>query len=326
MSRLIRASDDNIADYLQLFVNRLAYTQQSSVPNAQKGRHWYYRPKDKRTKRYRSLNRDTVRKHLEGAITIGLYSTNPTTQRCKWVAIDADYPKAMDDLLRLRSELRTDGVETALEQSRRGGHLWLFANAPLLARDCRRYIGHLAERLRVPLRGERLTNGHTAKEGIEIFPRQDEVTPTSFGNALRGPLGIHRASLTRYWFYEASCTLDEQLRYLKELPKLTQEQLSTFVAALPSDQEEPTRRQPSQRFSPTSGREFRILDYISKKIRHGNNFYARCPSCAQAGKDKGGDNLAISISNPRLYKCWAGCSKHEIRAALGCPIRTRIAS
>ena len=27
--------------------------------------------------------------------------------------------------------------------------------------------------------------------------------------------------------------------------------------------------------------------------------------------------------DPRFYKCWAGCSREMIRAALGCPIRVR---
>jgi hypothetical protein len=41
------------------------------------------------------------------------------------------------------------------------------------------------------------------------------------------------------------------------------------------------------------------------------------------GHDRSGDNLAIQIKNPRFYKCWAGCTKEEIRAALGQPIRKR---
>ena len=43
---------------------------------------------------------------MEGRITVGLYAINPSTQadgfisqRCKWVAIDADYKNAMEDLL-----------------------------------------------------------------------------------------------------------------------------------------------------------------------------------------------------------------------------------
>jgi hypothetical protein len=71
--------------------------------------------------------------------------------------------------------------------------------------------------------------------------------------------------------------------------------------------------------------EFRILDYVRTTRKDTRNWWARCPSCAQAGHDRSGDNLAIQISNPRLYKCWAGCTKEEIRAALGRPIRRKVA-
>jgi hypothetical protein len=71
--------------------------------------------------------------------------------------------------------------------------------------------------------------------------------------------------------------------------------------------------------------EFRILDYVRATRKDSRNWWARCPSCAQAGRDRTGDNLAIQIKNPRLYKCWAGCTKEEIRAALGQPIRRKVA-
>jgi hypothetical protein len=59
----------------------------------------------------------------------------------------------VEDLLKLQWELHQDGVEAALEKSRRGAHLWIFAEEPLLARDCRIYIYNLATRLRVPVKG-----------------------------------------------------------------------------------------------------------------------------------------------------------------------------
>jgi hypothetical protein len=71
--------------------------------------------------------------------------------------------------------------------------------------------------------------------------------------------------------------------------------------------------------------EFRILDYVRTTRKDSRNWWARCPSCAQAGHDRSGDNLSIQIRNPRLYKCWAGCTKEEIRAALGQPIRRKVA-
>ena len=39
----------------------------------------------------------------------------------------------------------------------------------------------------------------------------------------------------------------------------------------------------------------------------------------EAGRDRSGDSLAISIDEPRKYMCWAGCSKEMIRAAPGFP-------
>ena len=133
---------------------------------------------------------------LERSANRWLYALNPKTQRSKWVAIDADYENALVDLLKLQWELHQDGVEAALEKSRRGAHLWIFAHKPLLARHCRIYIYNLALRLKVPVKG-----GSDLAEGIEVFPRQDELGPDQFGNAIRGPLGIHRATRRRYWFY-----------------------------------------------------------------------------------------------------------------------------
>ena len=46
------------------------------------------------------LAEKTVADHREGKLTIGLYAINPLNQRCKWVAIDADYASAMDDLIK----------------------------------------------------------------------------------------------------------------------------------------------------------------------------------------------------------------------------------
>ena len=303
------------ARYFALFVNRLAYTVQSHRPDT-KGKHYYYRPKDDR-----SLSLETLREHLNGQHTIGLYALNPKTQRSKWVAIDADYESALDDLLKLQWELRQDGVDAALEKSRRGAHLWIFADKPLLARHCRTYIYNLALRLRVPVKG-----GAGLAEGIEVFPRQDELGPDQFGNALRGPLGIHRAVEKRYWFYGADYEIEAQLSYLERIKKITEAELAAFVHGLEMPQEfRPRTKIELPPYDPTR-REFRILDHVRPVRKRSGNYWARCPSCAQQGRDRGGDNLAISVTDPRKYKCWAGCAKEMIRAALGQPIRVRKAS
>jgi hypothetical protein len=81
-----RASPLLVGDYFRLFVNRRAYTVQSALPHPHSGRHYYYRPTDKKTGAGLSLRAETLRRHLEGEITIALYAINPATQGCKWVA------------------------------------------------------------------------------------------------------------------------------------------------------------------------------------------------------------------------------------------------
>ena len=307
-----QATTDMATRYFDLFVNRLAYTSQSHKP-APNGKHYYYRPPDSRR-----LSLATLQEHLNGQLTIGLYALNPRTQRCKWVAIDADYENALEDLLKLQWELRQDGVEAALEKSRRGAHLWIFAERTLVARDCRIYIYNLALRLKVPVKG-----GAGFAEGIEVFPRQDQLKPEEFGNAIRGPLGIHRATGKRYWFYGADYQVEAQLDYLERLRKITEAEMTRFITGMEMPEEfRPKPRIELPPYDPTR-REFRILDHVRPGRTRSGNYWAQCPSCAQQGRDRSADNLAISVADPRKYKCWAGCSKEMIRAAVGHPIRVR---
>ena len=315
MQRADSATPAMAAKYWSLFVNRLAHTVQSQKPGDD-GKHYYYRPKG----RHR-LSFETIQQHLNGQVTIALYAINPKTQRSRWVAIDADYESALEDLLKLQWELRQDAVESALEKSRRGGHLWIFADQPLLARDCRIYIYNLARRLRVPVKG-----GAGLAEGIEVFPRQDELRADEFGNAIRGPLGIHRAVRKRYWFYSADYNLESQLEYLNSLRKITEKEMTRFVAGLTMPEEfQPKPKAVLPPYDPNRC-EFRILDHVGPVRRRSGNYWTKCPSCAQQGRDRSSDNLAICVADPRKYKCWAGCAKEMIRTAVGCPIRTRIAS
>lgn len=314
-------SQETASDFMRLFVNRGAYGMQAvrSLPN---GSVPYYLVRDWQTKEPKPLDADVVRKHLNGDLTINLYAINPETQRSKWVAIDADFDGSLESLFQLQWELKRDGVDAALEQSRRGGHLWVFAETPLLASECRIYIYNLALRLGVPVKGGGL------KDGIEVFPRQDRIEDGEFGNAIRAPLGVHRKTNQRYWFREAAFTPEAQLNYLNELKKLTEAELRTFIQGLTL----PTAYRPVLTppyippVSPSVRAEFRILDYVRATRKDGRNWRARCPSCAQIERDRNGDNLSIQIKNPRLYRCWAGCTKEEIRAALGQPIRCKVAA
>jgi hypothetical protein len=139
-------------------------------------------------------------------------------------------------------------------------------------------------------------------------------------------MGVHRKTNLRYWFYDAAPTPEAQLAYIGRIKKLTEEELKTFIRGMSLPEAyKPTVVAPyvPSRSTYSNQSEFRILDYITTRRKDHRNWWARCPSCAQIGKDRSGDNLAIQIKDPRFYKCWAGCTKEQIRAALGQPIRTK---
>src|SRR5580700_8888996 len=265
-----------VKEYVNLFVNRRAYTIQSVRPHPQRGRHYYYRPTERSSGAPLHLNEKTISDHIEGKITVGLYAINPANQRCKWVAIDADYTNALEDLLKLQYHLTQDRVQPAMEMSKRGGHLWIFLATPLLAKECRIYIYDLALRLGVPVKGAGLA------DGIEVFPKHDAIGAGEFGNAIRGPLGIHRGANRRFWFYGADYTLAAQIAYLNGLRKVTEEELGRFIAGKerPAAVSSPAPRRNTlpQRRRGRDGSDFRILAHVGAVRKVGRNYITRCPS------------------------------------------------
>ncbi len=323
MDHRLPATLDMAREFRERFVNRRAYTIQSLRPHPESGRHYYYRPKPKNGGEPLELTVETVRRHLAGEITIGIYAINAVTQRCKWMAIDADYKTALEDLIKVQRQLQNDGIAAALEKSKRGGHLWIFFEQPVLAREARIYIYHVAGKLGVQVKGTGLA------DGIEIFPKQDQLRREEFGNAIRAPLGVHRGAREsrgwRYWFYGADYKLEDQLAYLSGIARVKEAHLQRMVAgkAIPKEFAQYARRTERPKYFESKPGDFRILDYVEVKRQVGRNWVNRCPSCAAQGRDRSGDNLAISVEEPRKYCCWAGCTKDMIRAALGRPISER---
>jgi hypothetical protein len=315
---ILPATAAQAAEYMAWFVNRRAYTRQTDRPDKESGKYYFYRARKRGTEEPLALDKEIVRKHLAGEQTIGLYAVDPTTQRSKWVAIDADYEGAYRDLRKLKWELAQDGVHAAVEMSRRGAHLWILCEEPLPAKLCRVYVYNLALRLDVPIKGT-----FRQVEGIEVFPRQDEVGPGKFGNSIRAPLGIHRANMHRYWFEDAPSELEAQLNYLRQVKRLTADELIAFTEGLSIPESVLGRPAVAQPTYTGDRRGFRILDHVTGRLkREGSDYRTQCPSCGLKGDPKA-HHLAVSIANPYLYRCWAGCTKEMIRRALGQPVPQR---
>src|SRR5712692_687898 len=118
MDHRLPATLEMAREFSQLFVNRRAYAIQSLRPHPESCRHYYYRPKPKNGGESAELTGETVRRHLAGEITIGIYSSNAVTQRYKWMGIDAGYKTAVEDLIKVQRQLQTDGIEASLEKSK----------------------------------------------------------------------------------------------------------------------------------------------------------------------------------------------------------------
>ena len=104
---------------------------------------------------------------------------------------------------------------------------------PVLAKHARVYIRHLAGKLSVQVKAS------GPSDGIELFPKQDRIDRTQFGNAIRGPLGVHRAVNRRYWFYGAQHDLEAQMKYLRELTARHGETAFELIAGLAFEEERP---------------------------------------------------------------------------------------
>lgn len=252
-----------------------------------------------------------IRRHLIGQHTISLPTLNRVTNCGSWFALDADYDGSDKHLDLIAEAMRDDGLFPAREESRRGGHLWILSSDPIPARQSRIYLYNLMDRLGYKIRGVR---GN--KDGIEIFPKQDKLDENKIGSALRGPLGIHRKVMQRFWFTDAEPNLRAQFAYLRSLPRCTRAQMDdlTLGVDMPADllpQPKPVRSTPFPR------EDFNILDYVSGPRKSGaRDYFVQCPSCAAGGGDNDGDNLHITDKGDRwVFHCFVGCSFTDIKQA-----------
>jgi hypothetical protein len=317
---ILPVSSQMVEDYWNWFVvNRRTYLVQRHTP-MENGRYSYYAPRVKNTEDKLPLTPKDVELHLAGLKTISLYAIEPEHSTCKWIAIDADHANAFSHLAAVQHDLKQDGIEALLEKSRRGGHLWIFAAEPLPAALCRILVYNIALSIGIPIKGF-----NREVDGLEIFPKQDRLEDGFFGNAIRGPLGVHRATSNRYWFDRASSNMRAQFDLIRNARRLTLAELQARTDGITIPiVDEPAS--PVRAFIPTvgSGRPaFDITQYVTIRRQDSRNMWGQCPSCEKGGKDRGKDNLAIKKSDPRMYKCWAGCTKDDIRAACGYPPATR---
>jgi len=146
------------------------------------------------------VTRAVVQAHVRGDRSIGLYLLDARDQ-CRYGVLDHDgyrldrdadgqVRRSPEDGVRVlqgvRQRLAQHGLDAAVESSRRGAHLWIFASEPVAARDMRALLSWAAD-----------------GRAMELYPKQD-TRGSGVGSLIRAPLGVHRVSGRRYGFLAAS--------------------------------------------------------------------------------------------------------------------------
>lgn len=215
MSALNASSGMLLDDFAARFVNR-------SRPYAIQERDGTYRW------RYDDLTAEIVAAHLQGELTLAL-SSSDEIGRCRWLCLDVDTSRGLSRLLQLRPVLTEMGLPGLVEASRRGGHLWLLLESPLLA--------HTARAALLAALHQACATG-TELPAFELYPNATPVsgTATTLGHAVRLPLGVHRLTGRRYALFDAyglPCaftTTEAALRFVLSWPPVDLSRLLALAA------------------------------------------------------------------------------------------------
>ena len=142
-----------------------------------------FQKKPDAAKEYFPLTDQVIHDHLTGKLTAGVYSLL-TDETCWFLAADFDKATWQDDVRAFLNTCAEWKVPTVLERSRsgKGGHVWVFFEAPLPAR--------LARELGAAILTRTMERRHQL--GLDsydrFFPSQDTMPKGGFGNLIALPL------------------------------------------------------------------------------------------------------------------------------------------
>jgi hypothetical protein len=172
---------------------------------------------------FQRLDRLALLAHMQGKETLALSARDDLGQ-CRWVCVDADAPDGLDHLRLVQQALESHALPSLLEQSRRGGHLWLFFTLPQPASLATGLVHGVLDSL---------YGSRQLPKVLEVFPDHTEL-----GHAVRMPLGIHRRTGMRYPFLDhsgASVDLEDlpaAMAFALAQPVIRPEQLRALAAQL----------------------------------------------------------------------------------------------
>lgn len=227
------------------------------------------------------LTLDMVAAHLEDyrhpdrpTITIGAYALDEISQ-AKWVCFDADSESQWDELLEMARTLRNSGIPGYLEQSRRGGHFWLFT--PQISGSIARRFGHQLAR-------------EYGVAQIEIYPKQASLEGLEGGGSfVRLPLGLHRKDRKVHYFINPDLTplaptIREQLIMLAAPHLVSPDFINEIVSRAPEEKPvspsptfEKVKSVPGEKLSDRLMARVSVYDFVGQFVELDNRGVGRCP-------------------------------------------------
>jgi hypothetical protein len=172
---------------------------------------------------HETLGVEQLYRHLRGTLTLGTYVLDEQS-RARFVVLDADDDFTWHRLGQLANTLLQEGIPAYREESRRGGHLWLFLHSKVHGRDARAFGRGLLATYEI--------------DGVEVFPKQDRLD-TGPGSLIRMPFGVHRVAQRRYGFCRAdgsllAPTIREQLSVLRDPDTVPQAFFDAYRSSMPA--------------------------------------------------------------------------------------------
>jgi hypothetical protein len=236
--------------------------------------------------------------HLKGELTLGAYVLDQDS-RVRYLIFDADDEAEMEKIANMKDDLVQAGICSYLEQSRRGGHLWLFFPNLIPGKEVRTFSRKIVKAYGL--------------ENIEFFPKQDKLT-SGPGSLIRLPFGVHRKDGQRYGFINSDGTplahsFADQIRILSTHQTVPEDFMKSYRMVGISD----PRGDNLEKLEPLSGaisqqikEAISVLDFVGQYVDLSPSGRGLCPF-----HDDQHASFSVNAEGNYWY-CFAGCGGGSI--------------
>jgi hypothetical protein len=239
--------------------------------------------------------------HMKGQITLGTYILDQNSNT-RFIVFDADDDCTFKCLVYMSKVLAKADMPSYLEESRRGGHVWLFFAHAMPGSKARAFGRGLLAYFQV--------------ENIELFPKQDKLT-NGPGSLIRMPFGVHRLSGRRYDFFRPNFeplapTIMEQITALSD-PKTVPEELikyyQSYLSYMQSDPIPVHVEHSSEVLSEQIKVNISVFDFVSRYVELKNTTNGAAGLCPF--HDDHRPSFSVNVKE-NYWHCFAGCGGGSI--------------